>query len=211
MKKVFTSLRSIINRLMNAFKNRKLPEPIFLNHNMPGIKIHIGPGDINLQGWINIDARHFSHIHIVSDNINLDEFTDNSISEIYLCHVLEHVSFDEAKKFVSRMYLKLHPNGILRISVPSFDSIIKIYENNNSNLDLVKYALMGGQDYEYNFHKSIYNKTELENIFKSAGFKIVELWDTNTDFGESIGDWSATYYDSKIGRIPISLNLKAIK
>ena len=211
MRKIIQTLKSIFNRQNNAFKNRNLPEPIFLNKNNPGIKIHIGPGDINLQGWINIDARHFSHIHIVSNNINLDEFTDNSISEIYLCHVLEHVSFDDAKKFLSKMYLKLHSNGILRISVPSFDSIIKIYENNSSNLDLVKYALMGGQDYEYNFHKSIYNKSELEMILTSSGFKTVEMWDTVADFGMPIGDWSATYYDSKIGRIPISLNLKAIK
>lgn len=211
MKKNYQKLKSILNRQLNSFRNRNFPEPIFLPKGNTGIKIHIGPGDINLQGWINIDARHFSHIHIVSDNINLDQFTDNSISEIYLCHVLEHVSFDDAKKFVSKMYLKLHSNGILRISVPSFDSIIKIYENNSSNLDLVKYALMGGQDYEYNFHKSIYNKSELEMILKSAGFKTVEMWDTVSDFGKPIGDWSATYYESKIGKIGISLNLKAIK
>ena len=211
MRKIIQKLKSIFNRQRSAFKNRNFPEPIFLPKDNKGIKIHIGPGDINLQGWINLDARHFSHIHIVSDNINLNEFTDNSITEIYLCHVLEHISFVEAEDFISQMYKKLKKNGILRISVPSFDSIIKIYQNNNLNLDLVKYALMGGQDYEYNFHKSIYNQDELENLYKKTGFSKVESWSTKEDFGQEIGDWSATYYNSNVGKIGISLNLKAIK
>ena len=41
--------------------------------------------------------------------------------------VLEHISFKDSEDFIEKMYNKLKSGGILRISVPSFDSIIQIY------------------------------------------------------------------------------------
>ena len=124
-----------IFKLLKLFKNlnflTKQNLPIYTINNNNGIKVHIGSGDINLQGWINIDARNFEHVHIVTNDISLNEFKDNSIEEIYLCHVLEHISFKDSEDFIEKMYNKLKSGGILRISVPSFDSIIQIYANNN--------------------------------------------------------------------------------
>ena len=211
MKSAIKKIINNIQRLKRAFNNRNLPEPIFTKKNEKGLKIHLGPGDINLQGWVNIDARHFDHVHIVSDDMKLNEFNDNSVDEIYLCHVLEHISFEEAKSFISQMHKKLKSNGILRIAVPSFDAIIDIYNNNKNNLEIVKYALMGGQDYEYNFHKSIYNFSELEGLFLKAGFNNIKLWNPQEDFGQEINDWSSVNYPSSKGNICISLNVKAQK
>jgi SAM-dependent methyltransferase len=204
-------IKNLFN-LLKLFKNLKVLTnknlPIYTSNNNNGIKVHIGSGDINLQGWINIDARSFEHVHIVTNDISLNEFQDNSIEEIYLCHVLEHISFNDSENFIEKMYTKLRPGGILRISVPSFDSIVKIYENNNNNLDIVKYALMGGQDYEYNFHKSIYNYETLKNIFSNKNFVNINTWNTEIDFGQSIGDWSDRSFKSQKGPIKISLNIK---
>ncbi len=211
MKKLLKSVQDIIRRQINAFKNSDRPEPIFTMVNSPGLKVHIGTGEINLQGWVNVDARNFDHVHIVSNNMRLDEFNEGSIGEIYLCHVLEHISFEEARSFIKLVFSKLRTGGTLRISVPSFDSIIKIYGNNNNNLETVKYALMGGQDYDYNFHRSIYNLSLLSELLISNGFGSVCEWTTAEDFGQSIGDWSDRDFISKIGPVPISLNVKGLK
>ncbi len=64
--------------------------------------------------------------------MQLEQFSDNSIDELYLCHVLEHISFNEVNAFLKLVYLKLKIGGIIRISVPSFESILKIYINTDT-------------------------------------------------------------------------------
>jgi predicted SAM-dependent methyltransferase len=211
MKTQIKKFLNLLKRFKNTFKNKNLPEAIYTKNNNNGLKVHIGTGEINLQGWINIDARNFSHVHIVSDDMKLAEFSDNSIDEIYLCHILEHISFEEANKFVSTVGNKLKKGGVLRIAVPSFDSIVKIYKSNNNNFDTVKFALMGGQDYEYNFHKSMYNFDFLSKILKNNNFNNIIEWSTVEDFGQSIGDWSDRQFKTNEGNILISLNIKGSK
>ena len=61
---------------------------------------------------------------------------------------------NERKEFSKRLIIALENCGL-----PSSPTVFcKLLQNNNSNLDLVKYALMGGQDYEYNFHLFILNR-----------------------------------------------------
>ena len=55
------------------------------------MKLHIGCGEKYLPGWKHLDARKFPHIDYVTDKLDkLDMFADNSVEEIYACHVLEH-------------------------------------------------------------------------------------------------------------------------
>ena len=196
---------------INFIKSQDKPMPVFIKNNNIGPKVHIGAGPINLQGWINIDARPLDHIHIVSKNLNLKEFSNNSIQEIYMCHILEHIPFTEVPNIFQNLYKKLKIGGVLRISVPSFDSMVQIYKDNNNNLNIIKYALMGGQDYEFNFHYSVYNESELTKIFKKNKFINISNWNVKDDFGIDIGDWSSAKFKTKNGKYDISLNLKAIK
>jgi predicted SAM-dependent methyltransferase len=204
------------NKIANILKfiryfNLEASPAIYLSSTEGGLKLHLGAGKINLQGWINVDARQYSHVHLHTSNFDLTEFSDNSISEIYMCHVLEHFSFSEAVDLINIFRLKLKRNGILRLSVPCFDNIIKIYHGNDSKLDSIKLALMGGQDYEYNFHKSIYNHDGLSELLLDNGFHFIESWNSIKDFGIDIGDWSSSKIETKYGLIDISLNLKAVK
>ena len=176
-----------------------------------GLKIHLGPGPINILGWINIDARDDVHIHLKSNGFDLKEFSDGVINEIYMCHVLEHFSFEEAKTILKNMNNKLSVNGVLRLSVPDFDQLLTIYVANKNQLDLIKKALMGGQDYDYNFHKSIYNKKLLTQLLFDCGFVDVQNWNTEEDFGTDLGDWSNKSFETVAGNFQVSLNLKAKK
>lgn len=185
--------------------------PIFPNRSDSGLKIHLGAGPINIQGWINIDARNAPHIHLQSSGFDLNEFSDGAVSEIYMCHVLEHFSFSDAKVVLKKLNDKLKSGGVLRLSVPDFDQLIAIYHAAGNDLELIKLALMGGQDYEYNFHKAVFNKTLLTDLLLSCGFHHVQQWSTQEDFGIDLGDWSNKEFDTAIGNIPVSLNIKAMK
>jgi len=185
--------------------------PIYPKSSDSGLKVHLGAGPINIQGWVNIDARHASHIHLQSEGFTLDEFADGAISEIYMCHVLEHFSFEEIEVILRNLHKKLKVGGLLRLSVPDFDSLVTVYHANGNNLELIKLALMGGQDYAHNFHKSVFNRATLSRLLVEHGFIHVETWETHAEFGVHIGDWSDANFSIPKGEVPISLNLKARK
>jgi len=173
---------------------------------IPKPRVHIGCGPINLEGWINIDAREAPHIHIATDKINLQEFSDASIGVIYISHVLEHFSFAEVEALLNVFHKKLKPDGVLYVAIPDFSKLVDIY-NKFENLEELKRTLMGGQEYAYNFHKSIYDMEILSRELLKAGFRSINVYDTINEFGMDIGDYS-TY---KIKDHPISLNVKAFK
>lgn len=207
IKKTFNFIVKIIKNL-KSFNNSI---PLYPSRTSQGIRIHLGSGPVNLQGWINIDGRDAPHIHLQSRGFNLDEFSNGSVSEIYMCHVLEHFSFDETRNVLNTMHRKLKAGGVLRLSVPDFDQLIAIYKACGNDLELIKMALMGGQDYEYNFHKGVFNKALLSDLLISCGFNHVQTWVTQDDFGVDLGDWSTQGFDTPVGKLQVSLNLKAIK
>lgn len=210
VRRIGQKIKSITNHLYNE-REPKVDNPIYPNVRGSGLRIHLGAGPINIQGWINIDARDGSHIHLQSNRFDLKEFTAGGVSEIYMCHVLEHFSFEEVKTVLKTLHFKLRVGGVLRLSVPDFDQLIAIYQATGSDLELIKRALMGGQEYEYNFHKTVFNKSLLSDLLISCGFCHIQSWNTQDDFGIDLNDWSNKGFATPRGNILVSLNLKAMK
>ena len=204
-----TTIRQILSKIKNKIIPQKESRLVVTKETYSVLKprLHIGCGPINLEGWINIDARDTSHVHINTDVIDLKDFSDNSIGEIYLCHVLEHFSFQEVSSVLDVFYRKLQPGGLLRISVPDFRLMAQSYLVQNVGLHSLKHALMGGQDYQYNFHKSVYDFETLVQVLTDAGFRNAQPYETVKDFGLDLGDWST----GDIAGQPVSLNVKARK
>ena len=62
----------------------------------------------------------------------------------------------------------------MRISVPSFDSVIRYYTEKDNNLELLLGLLVGGQKVgEYDYHKMIFDK----KVLKEVGFNNVKEYD----------------------------------
>lgn len=60
------------------------------------MKLHIGCGNRNLPGWKHYDIRKVdNHINYVGKAEDLSQFPDNSVEEIYACHLLEHFGRNE--------------------------------------------------------------------------------------------------------------------
>jgi predicted SAM-dependent methyltransferase len=204
-------MKKQIQSFIKTFKKlfTKNAKPITIDNNLLNKldpKIHLGCGDIILNGWINIDARRADHVHINTDIIDLKEFSDQSVGVIYLSHVLEHFDFVESVKLLKLFYSKLKKGGILLISVPDFDALVNVYTK-TKNIEIIKRALMGGQDYEYNYHKSVYNKELLSSNLESIGFNNIEIYNPLEIFNINIGDFS-TY---EIQGVKISLCVIAKK
>ena len=91
-----------------------------------------------------------------------------------MCHVLEHFPFDQVSRILSLLYSKLDRNGLLYLSVPDFSSICNIYLKTNS-IETISPQLLGGQDYNFNFHKAIFDKSYLTLFSVQVDFLIFIL------------------------------------
>jgi predicted SAM-dependent methyltransferase len=126
-------------------------------------KLHLGCADKFIPGFIHIDCRYFPHIDYISDISNLSMLENESIDLIYTCHTLEHFHRNDTKRVLSEWYRVLKKDGVLRIAVPDFDALIKVYKQYD-DLDLIIGSLYGRQDYNENFHYITFTYKSLKTI-----------------------------------------------
>ncbi len=166
------------------------------------IFLNLGCGETNHPKFVNIDIRPAPHIHYVRPIDDLSIFKDNSVDLIYSSHCLEHFSHLKVPSVLAEWYRVIKPEGILRLSVPDFDKIITIYKKNDNNINSILGKLMGGQNYEFNYHKTVFNQASLEKSLKTAKFNKIQVWQPESDDLTDLKDGS---------RSTVSLNLEAIK
>jgi len=153
--KIFRPIKRRINSLLEAqaFKKRATSVPSYPINKEGKVFIHLGCGEINSPEFINIDARPYPHVHIITDDLiaGLDNFSDNSADLIYMSHILEHISHKKIADVLKKIWRKLKTSGCLRVGVPDFDCICAIYQDTDKIIKNIVMPLMGGQDYPYNF------------------------------------------------------------
>jgi len=64
------------------------------------IKLHLGCGDLRLEDFINIDIQSKT-ADINLDIYDLSKFNDNTVDEIYISHVLEHIKRNNMLNIIS--------------------------------------------------------------------------------------------------------------
>lgn len=176
------------------------------------VKLHLGCGNKKIKDYINIDIRKEVNPDLIEDISKLETFCENSVDIIYVSHVLEHFSRHEYKKVLSRWYDILKKDGILRISVPDFESINEYY-NNTKDLSKLIGLLYGGQNYKENYHYYVWDFKTLEKDLKSVNFKKVIKFNWRETEHFQVDDFSQSYlpHMDKINGKLMSLNVEAIK
>lgn len=157
------------------------------------MKLHIGCGEKNLPGYKHFDIRKLDdHIDYVGNADDLSQFEDNSIDEIYACHLLEHFGRNEVDMVLKEWHRVIKPDGILRIAVPDFEAITDEYKQNH---DLAKLLglLYGGQNYEYNFHYCTFDFKNLKSRLEKVGFEDVQRYDWREFLPDGYDDFSRAY------------------
>lgn len=173
--------------------------------------LHLGCGDINKPGFINIDAIPKPHIHYVRAIDNLSLFKNNTISLIYASHCFEHISHRELSTVLDEWYRVLKKESILRLSVPDFDLLLKIYKENCCDINIIMQPLMGGQDYKFNYHYAAFTYNSLTTLLYETGFREVRRWQPGSSELTTFEDWSTGKMQVKGKEYPVSLNVEAVK
>ena len=176
------------------------------------MKLHIGCGKKYLSGYKHLDVIDYEHVDFVCDARNLSIIENESVSEIYACHILEHVERGEVAGVLSEWSRVLKSDGIIRVAVPNFESVVKEYLE-NKNLKSFQGLLYGGQTYDYNFHHVAFDYSMLKTMMEEAGLSDVSKYDWRDFLPEDYDDFSRAYIphmDFDNGR-PMSLNVIAKK
>ncbi len=182
------------------------------------IKLHLGSGSKYIPGFIHIDLGNYDHVDYCADMRDLSMFEDSSVDLIYVCHALEYFDRLEVNNVLLEWNRVLKKGGILRISVPDFASIVKIYKKYG---DLDHQGILGpmyGRWQNTNsdenlYHRTVYDFKSLEKVLLKNNFESVSLYDASKTEHANVDDYAQAYVphmDSKNG-ILLSLNVEAIK
>jgi predicted SAM-dependent methyltransferase len=146
------------------------------------LKLHLGCGDIHLDGFVNIDARPTHATDKTSDIADLRDYQDNSVSSIYASHCLEHFSYKTVKEVLKEWHRVLKPGSSIYIAVPDFDILVNAYTRHftwnifkariHSRIlnDAFLGDFLGGQDYPENTHRCLFNQKSLTALLQETGF-----------------------------------------
>jgi predicted SAM-dependent methyltransferase len=105
----------------------------------------------------------------------------------------------------------LKPSGVLRLSVPDFDLLLRIYHAQGDAVESIVPMLLGAQDYPANQHLGIFNQRFLRLRLEKAGFREVRAWDPSRAEHHEFDDWAGRLIELGGERFPVSLNLEAVK
>lgn len=173
--------------------------------------LHLGCGSVNKPGFINIDGMPHKHLHYLMPIDKLKRFPDDSVDLIYASHCLEHFSHKRIVSILKEWRRTLKEGGVLRLSVPDFDVLFRIYKEGGNKICLIQEMLMGGHESQYDYHMTTFNRRYLSELLATAGFHVVRQWLPGSAEDKTFNDWSGRPV-VKNGKVYyISLNIEAVK
>ena len=148
------------------------------------MKLNLGSGKRDLEGYVNIDAVKQTEETVIGDVLNLT-YQDNSIDEIFSEHVVEHLTRPELNRFFSESKRMLKSGGKLHIIAPCITSAIEYYNEGKEDINWLDNFLFALHKHEYDFHKQSIYKEKLEMLCDKHGFKIEKLYYQDRSFSEN--------------------------
>ena len=165
--------------------------------------LHLGSGGRKLPGWVNVDSRDDVGADIVGDVRDLSAWGPNEVDGIYACHVLEHIPRPEIISTLREWRRVLKPGKTLKVSVPSFEAAVDLY-NNGVSMWRLQGLLQGRQDYDWNEHHVVFDYEYLSWMLAEAGFYNIHRWTPGAWLPADYDDYSRARIDNR----NVSLNVE---
>ena len=181
------------------------------------MKLHLGSGSRYLKGYLHIDIADYEHIDIKSSVDKLNTIDDDTVDEIYASHVLEYYDRNEVESVLNEWKRVLKKDGVLRIAVPNFETLIEVYQETDEIEKILGplYGKWNLTDGSFIYHKTVYDKKSLTELLERIGFFDIKLWDWKEVFKNNpdYDDHSQAYFPhmDKENGIHVSLNIQCKK
>lgn len=170
-------------------------------------RLHIG-GTTKADGWEVLNANSAPYVDHVCNANDLSQFSDNTFSEIYASHIVEHLDYHlELVNTLKEWNRVLVEGGKIFISVPDLDVLAGlILEKNSLTVDerfLVMRMIFGGHVDKYDYHVVGLNEAFLTDFLNATGYVNIRTVDAFNLFH----DTSSMLFKG----VAISLNMIAEK
>ena len=122
-----------------------------------GINLNIGAGHYHIPGFVSLDyisdyyhGGTTSTAGIVHYDIRSDAlpYGDETVSNVYASHVIEHVENEHVERFLSEAHRVLKPGGVLRIACPDARFLYEVSSFENEYWNWRREQFMRDSRYE---------------------------------------------------------------
>lgn len=183
------------------------------------MKLHLGCWKRYIPGFVHVDICDLPHIDFKHPVDRLPMFQDDTVELIYASHVFEYFDRQEAQTVLAEWRRVLKPAGTIRLAVPDFPALIKVYEQTGDLSRILGplYGRMpvdeGGDAALVIYHKTVYDFASLRQLLEEAGFADVRLYDWRETIHRDYDDHSQAYFPhmDKAHGLLTSLNVEATK
>ncbi len=163
--------------------------------------------------WVHIDGGDYKHLD--AHDITKLSYDNDSVDLIYASHVLEYFDCEEALEALAEWNRVLKPGSTLRLAVPDFASMARLYTTENHSLSSFLGPLYGKMKMSDTmiYHKTAYDMITLKSLLERTGFKNIARYDWRDTEHSHIDDHSQAYLphmDKETGTL-ISLNVECKK
>lgn len=137
------------------------------------MKLNLGCGHVKIEGFVNIDVNPDVKPDLVGDITKSLPYANDSVSEIWLIHVIEHIQ----KKYHIPLYMEMNrilkKNGIIVMAYPEFVKCAMNYvTNKKGKRDFWEMTVYGRQNTPSDFHVSLMDSSLLVPQLISMGFGV---------------------------------------
>jgi SAM-dependent methyltransferase len=154
------------------------------------VKLHLGCGDVHLDGWINVDANPRSAADVVMDFSRIGEaLAAASVDEIMMIHSLSYLRLSQARDLFAAIYRLLTPGGKFVVEFPDLEkcalAIRQARGNAEQYLEAVRAVYAFDVDWiadrrPYTPYAFGWAAWHLEQELRTAGFRDVQTYEPAT-------------------------------
>ena len=135
-----------------------------------GLRINVGCGQHQIEGFLNVDRRSLPGIDVVADATNIP-FERGELLEIRSSHLVEHFS----SYILDRVLLPhwaslLQAGGTLTTVAPDGAAMLKAVNDGTMEFEDFREVLFGSQDYDGDFHYNLITPNSFSESLRRAGF-----------------------------------------
>lgn len=172
------------------------------------MKLNVGCGHHPLAGWCNLDADPSCAPDLVATVPPLP-FADDELDEIYMGHVLEHLTREDAVTLLAECARCLQPGGRLGVLVPDMRAIMGTWLggvparveyplgtwHDCRDLDAVCHLFVFSTVQD-SLHRWAYDLTTLARALTAAGLRVTTTIDRFSDPRIPVGAWYQCGWDA---------------
>lgn len=148
------------------------------------MKLHLGCGQIYLDGYINIDYpldKHSVQKKSVADklaDITALKYKSETVDEVRLHHLFEHFPRTQAVALFASWHSWLKKGGLVHIEVPDFFATADLALNpstSDTDRNIAIRHIFGSNEADWAVHYDAWGEDRFRELCKTFGFKLIEV------------------------------------